>query len=87
MRIELQGRPSDPQIAWTRLGDTDFLNRVAGNGAIRIAVDYWLQRSEAFQQLRSELAALSCARVAFRERQLRGFPESGDQRNRKGAGP
>ncbi|MEQ1507478.1 MAG: DUF5939 domain-containing protein, partial [Myxococcota bacterium] len=39
MRVELEGRLTDPRIAWNRLGDTDFLNRKAGGGAVRMRIE------------------------------------------------
>lgn len=35
MRFELSGNPSNSRAAWSTLSDTDWMNRVAGNGAIR----------------------------------------------------
>jgi hypothetical protein len=34
VRIELEGRRADADVAWRRLGDTDFLNRAAHAGTI-----------------------------------------------------
>lgn len=38
VRLELEGRRSDPDVAWRRLGDSDFLNRLANAGALRYEV-------------------------------------------------
>lgn len=35
MRLELEGRKTDPEVAWRRLGDTDLLNRTAQAGQVR----------------------------------------------------
>jgi adenylate cyclase len=39
MRVELEGHRSDRHIAWSRLADTDLLNRIAGNGAVRMRLE------------------------------------------------
>ncbi len=36
MRLEIQGRPTDREVAWRRLGDTDFLNRAAKAGRVEM---------------------------------------------------
>jgi class 3 adenylate cyclase len=38
VRIELQGRVTDADTAWRRLGDTDFLNREAGAGRVEMSL-------------------------------------------------
>jgi class 3 adenylate cyclase len=39
MRIDLEGKVADARATWQRLGDTDYLNRLAGNGAIRMRME------------------------------------------------
>lgn len=39
MQIEIHGHRSDPATAWQRLGDTDFLNRVAEGGPVSYALE------------------------------------------------
>jgi adenylate cyclase len=39
MRVELEGHRTDRHVAWSRLADTDLLNRLAGNGAIRMRLE------------------------------------------------
>ncbi len=38
MRVEIQGRPTDAATAWSRLGDSDFLNREVGGGRVEMAL-------------------------------------------------
>lgn len=64
MRIELEGRPSDSEVAWTRLGDTDFLNRVAGNGAIRMRLE---PRAEGAPTVLGEMDGLLGTKMSFIE--------------------
>ena len=40
MKLELEGHVSDPEVAWKRLGDTDLLNRLAGNAAMSMTVGH-----------------------------------------------
>ena len=39
MRIELKGHRSNATVAWERLGDTDFLNRVAEGGVVTYDIE------------------------------------------------
>lgn len=64
MRIEVEGRPSDSRVAWTRLGDTDFLNRVAGNGAVRMRLE---PRAEGAPTVLGEMEGLLGTRMTFVE--------------------
>jgi adenylate cyclase len=38
MRVELRGHVSDPSAAWSLVGDTDHLNRLADNPRVRMAL-------------------------------------------------
>ena len=51
-------------MAWTRLGDSDFLNRVAGNGAIRMRLE---PRPDGAPTVLGEMDGLLGTRMSFVE--------------------
>jgi len=63
MRIELTGHRSDPEATWQRLGDTDFMNRMAEGGA----VSYELEPTEGAPRIKGVMAGPGGLPMAFEE--------------------
>lgn len=64
MLVELEGHVTDPAAAWTRLGDTDFLNRAAGGGKLSFRLE---PRQDGAPEVAGEMAGPLGTRLAFRE--------------------
>ncbi len=64
-RFRIEGPVTTPERAWRLVGDTDWMNRVAGNGSV-LGIGVSTQ-DDGFAMLTGELAAPLGTRVAFSE--------------------